>query len=58
MPMPGTPDRFIEAVWDAGAVHSIIQVDDASRLGLIPLGKKENFNENDFLLEKYKRNTH
>jgi len=56
--MPGTPDRFIEAVWDAGAVHSIIQVDAASRLGLIPLGKKENFNENDFLLEKYKRNTH
>ncbi len=35
MPDGATPVWLIEAVWDAGGVHSIIQADAASRVGLI-----------------------
>jgi len=35
VPDGATPVWLIEAVWDAGGVHSIIQADAASRRGLI-----------------------
>jgi len=34
VPDGATPVWLIEAVWDAGGVHSIIQADAASRRGL------------------------